>query len=43
MTKKITLFLLMFFLLYSCGKKGDPTYKAHKIITKISNSHIDKV
>ena len=27
MTKKITFTLIMFLLLFSCGKKGDPVYK----------------
>ena len=30
MFKKITLFLIIFFLFFSCGKKGDPEYKAKK-------------
>ena len=30
MIKKITLTLILFFLLISCGKKGDPEYKESK-------------
>ena len=38
MIKKITLALLLFCMVVSCGKKGDPEYKANKndkVITKI--------
>ena len=35
MKKKIILTLLCLFLLFSCGKKGDPEYKS-----KINNSII---
>ena len=30
MIKKITFTLVMFLLLFSCGKKGDPVYKEDK-------------
>ena len=38
MIKKITLALILFCMIISCGKKGDPEYKAEKnniFITKI--------
>ena len=38
MIKKIILIVLFLFFLFSCGKKGDPEYKAKKnniFITKI--------
>ena len=28
--KKIILILVCFFILYSCGRKGDPEYQANK-------------
>jgi|TARA_B110001452_G_C14923315_1_gene322867 hypothetical protein len=37
MIKKITLALLLFCMVVSCGKKGDPEYKA-----KIKNFIVDK-
>ena len=30
MIKKITFTLILLIFLYSCGKKGDPEYKANK-------------
>ena len=31
MTKKIIIILIFCFLLFSCGKKADPEYKARKV------------
>ena len=30
MTKKIIIFIICLFFVFSCGKKGDPKYKANK-------------
>jgi len=38
MIKKIALILMLSFMVLSCGKKGDPEYKAD-----IPNFYIDKV
>ena len=35
MIKKLILISIFFTLLLSCGKKGDPEYKAHKSVTFI--------
>ena len=43
MKKKITLILLICFLLISCGKKSDPEYKDSKIKTKIQSIFITLV
>ena len=32
MMKKITLIILIFFSVISCGKKGDPEYKGNSMI-----------
>ena len=42
MIKKITLAMIFFFLVISCGKKGDPVYKQSKTKTKIQNVLIYK-
>tara|TARA_B100001063_G_C16633222_1_gene486937 strand:+ start:569 stop:700 length:132 start_codon:yes stop_codon:yes gene_type:complete len=43
MKKKIALALIMFFLVISCGKKGDPTYKESKKNLLIKTVLINKV
>ena len=43
MIKKITLAMIFFFLVVSCGKKGDPKYKDPEKKTQIQNILINKV
>ena len=43
MKKKIALALIIFFLVISCGKKGDPTYKESKKSLLIKTALINKV
>ena len=43
MTKKITLILLLFCVVISCGKKGDPEYKSSSEKIKLSTIIINKV
>ena len=43
MIKKITFVVLFCCILISCGKKGDPEYKALKKEIKISTIEINKV
>ena len=42
MIKKITLALLLCFIIVSCGKKGDPEYKDPEKKVKIQNIFKDK-
>ncbi len=42
MKKKITLILILFYLIISCGKKSDPEYKESKI-NKIQIIYINKI
>ena len=41
MIKKITLTLILFCILISCGKKGDPKYKNPEKKAKIQNTIIN--
>jgi len=43
MIKKISLIMIIFFLVVSCGKKGDPTYKESKKNLLIKAILINKV
>ena len=43
MIKKIILTLILCFLMFSCGKKGDPEYKEPKNNAKIQNFLIIKI
>ncbi len=43
MIKKIILSLVLCFLIISCGKKGDPEYKAFKIEAEIENTMVTNV
>ena len=43
MIKKISLVLLLFFIIISCGKKGNPKYKDLKRETKIQSIIVNKV
>ena len=43
MIKKISLIMIIFFLVVSCGKKGDPTYKESKKSLLIKTVLINKV
>jgi hypothetical protein len=43
MIKKITLGFLLFFIITSCGKKGDPVYKESKKILLYKTILINKV
>jgi len=42
MIKKITLTLILCFMIISCGKKGDPEYKDPEKKTEIQNTLINK-
>ena len=42
MIKKITLFLIFFFMIASCGKKGDPKYEGQEKKVKTPNIIIFK-
>tara|TARA_B100001057_G_scaffold481361_1_gene555311 strand:+ start:453 stop:584 length:132 start_codon:yes stop_codon:yes gene_type:complete len=42
MIKKITLFLILIFMVFSCGKKGDPIYKNSKKNVEMQNILINK-
>ena len=42
MIKKITLTLILCFMIISCGKKGDPEYKDHEKKTEIQSTLINK-
>jgi len=42
MIKKITLALILFCMIISCGKKGDPKYKDSEKKTEIQNIIINK-
>ena len=42
MIKKITLTLILCFMIISCGKKGDPEYKDPEKKTKIQSILINK-
>ena len=42
MIKKITLALILFCMIISCGKKGDPKYKDPEKKAKIQNILINK-
>ena len=42
MIKKITLVLILCFLIFACGKKGDPVYKDQKKKSLIQNIQINK-
>ena len=42
MIKKITLTLILCFMIISCGKKGDPEYKDPEKKTEIQNILINK-
>ena len=43
MMKKIFLTLILCFLIFSCGKKGDPEYREPKNNAKIQNFLIIKI
>jgi hypothetical protein len=43
MIKKITLVLLLCFVIVSCGKKADPKYKYPEKKTKIQTTLINKI
>jgi len=43
MIKKITLTLILFFLLISCGKKGDPEYKETQNIRSLKKKFYLKI
>ncbi len=43
MIKKITLFIILSYLLISCGKKGDPEFKVSGKKDSIQNILINKV
>ena len=43
MIKKITLSLILCFLIFSCGKKGDPIYEDQQKKSSIQNIQITKV
>ena len=43
MIKKITLFIILSYLLISCGKKGDPEFKESYKKYPIQNTLINKV
>ena len=43
MIKIITLTLILFSLIVSCGKKGDPVYKESKAINKLQIIYKNKV
>ena len=43
MIKKIILSLILCFLIISCGKKGDPEYKAYKFKTDTENIIVTNV
>jgi len=42
MIKKITLALILFCMIISCGKKGDPKYKDHEKKAEIQSIVINK-
>ncbi len=42
MIKKITLVIILYCVLVSCGKKGDPEYKDPKKTVKLQSIKIDK-
>ena len=42
MIKKVTLVLILFCMLFSCGKKGDPEYKNLKKEVRIESLIINK-
>ena len=43
MIKKIILPLILCFLIFSCGKKGDPVYEDQQKKSSIQNIQINKV
>jgi len=43
MIKKIILSLLLCFLIFSCGKKGDPVYEGQQKKSSIQNIQKNKV
>ena len=43
MIKKIFIFLFIYILLVSCGKKGDPVYKGENQNLKITRTSINKL
>ena len=43
MIKIITITLILFSLMLSCGKKEDPIYKESKGVIKLQNIHKNKV
>tara|TARA_B100000768_G_C10963556_1_gene242731 strand:+ start:137 stop:268 length:132 start_codon:yes stop_codon:yes gene_type:complete len=43
MIKKTILVLILSFMIFSCGKKGDPEYKDPETKVKIQNVLINKV
>jgi len=43
MTKKIILSLILCFLVFSCGKKGDPIYEDQQTKSSIQNIQKNKV
>ncbi len=42
MTKKIIIFLILSFMVFSCGKKGDPVYKDSKSKSTTVNGFLNK-
>ncbi len=43
MIKKVILTIILCFMIFACGKKGDPEYKETKNNTKIQSFLVNKV